>query len=624
MWIPTIHNKLRGNGLVVLRNFIQINNLPIRYKLITHFLIISIIPIICLGLLINWTVKRVVEEQVNQNTLQLISKVNETFEFYLNNMQRVTYFISFNDRIQEFFNQDGQGQIETNEFEIQRYLRNFTTLLPEVAGVLVVNSSGEYVSNELYAPGIEDLTEESWYKEAVENKGIFKMIGQPKDRHLASLVSYKNDEVVSGVRAVIDPISQEVLGVILIDLKVRTVAETLVDVRLGKTGYLTVIDEHSRPIYQPNDPLVDTIPNEWLEGKRSGTFSKEVQSQQLQFIYQKSPYSNWTTVGVFPTEESIFEIREIQFYLVIFVFIILLFGIPVSYFLSNSISKPIGQLMKFMRKAEGGELGVRYTEKRDDEIGMLGRSFNKMIKQINELLRLTERHERQKREAEFRSLQANINPHFLYNTLDTIQWMARKQKAIDIAEVVESLAKLFRIGLSKGRDMIPLDKEIEHIESYLKIQQTRYREKLQYQIEVDESVSSLYVLKFILQPLVENAIYHGIKERRGPGQIIVSAQQNNKILRLTIQDNGAGMPESRLHEIRAALRDAVRRTENQGEVKDKKGYGILNVQARIVLAFGDRYGITIESKEKVGTTLELVLPILEEDIGWEEERKKHA
>ncbi|THE11324.1 sensor histidine kinase [Bacillus timonensis] len=607
-----------------MRNFIQINNLPIRYKLITHFLIISIIPIICLGLLINWTVKRVVEEQVNQNTLQLISKVNETFEFYLNNMQRVTYFISFNDRIQEFFNQDGQGQIETNEFEIQRYLRNFTTLLPEVAGVLVVNSSGEYVSNELYAPGIEDLTEESWYKEAVENKGIFKMIGQPKDRHLASLVSYKNDEVVSGVRAVIDPISQEVLGVILIDLKVRTVAETLVDVRLGKTGYLTVIDEHSRPIYQPNDPLVDTIPNEWLEGKRSGTFSKEVQSQQLQFIYQKSPYSNWTTVGVFPTEESIFEIREIQFYLVIFVFIILLFGIPVSYFLSNSISKPIGQLMKFMRKAEGGELGVRYTEKRDDEIGMLGRSFNKMIKQINELLRLTERHERQKREAEFRSLQANINPHFLYNTLDTIQWMARKQKAIDIAEVVESLAKLFRIGLSKGRDMIPLDKEIEHIESYLKIQQTRYREKLQYQIEVDESVSSLYVLKFILQPLVENAIYHGIKERRGPGQIIVSAQQNNKILRLTIQDNGAGMPESRLHEIRAALRDAVRRTENQGEVKDKKGYGILNVQARIVLAFGDRYGITIESKEKVGTTLELVLPILEEDIGWEEERKKHA
>ncbi|WP_449536465.1 cache domain-containing sensor histidine kinase [Ferdinandcohnia sp. Marseille-Q9671] len=609
-----------------MRNFIQINNLPIRYKLITHFLLISIIPIICLGFLINWTVERVVEEQVNKNTLQLISKVNESLEFYLNNMQRVTYFISYNDRIQDFFNHNGSqpSQFETNDYEIQRYLRNFTTLLPEVAGVLVVNRAGDYVSNELYAPDTANLREETWYKEAVENKGIFKMIGQPKNRQLSSLVSYKNDEVVSGVRAVIDPVSQEVLGVILIDLKVRTVAETLVDVKLGKTGYLTVIDEQNRPIYQPKEPLIETIPNEWLEGKRSGTFSKEVQSKQLQFIYQRSPYSNWTTIGVFPSEESIFEIREIQFYLVVFVFIILLFGIPVSYFLSNSISKPIRQLMNFMRKAEGGELRVRYTEKRDDEIGMLGKSFNKMLKQINELLRLTERHERQKREAEFRSLQANINPHFLYNTLDTIQWMARKQKAFDIAEVVESLAKLFRIGLSKGRDMIPLDKEIEHIESYLKIQQTRYREKLQYQIEVDEHVSSQYVLKFILQPLVENAIYHGIKERRGPGQIIVSAQQSNGNIRLLIQDNGAGMSESQLHEIRVALKDAVRRTESQGEAKNKKGYGILNVQARIVLAFGEPYGITIESKEKVGTTLELVLPILEEDIGWEEERKQHA
>ncbi|MEC1520576.1 sensor histidine kinase [Neobacillus niacini] len=609
-----------------MKNLIQINNLPIRYKLISHFLIISIIPIICLGLLINWTVERIVEEQVNKDTLQLISKVDEALEFYLNNMQRVTYFISYNESMQDFFHNDSQqtGQNKTNEYEIQRYLRNFTTLLPEVAGVLVVNSSGEYVSNELYAPSTKDLTEESWYKEAVENKGIFKIIGQPKDRHISSLVNYKNDEVVSAVRAVIDPISQEVVGVILIDLKVRTVAETLVDVRLGKTGYLTVVDEQNRPIYQPKDPLVDTIPNEWLEGKKSGAFSKEVDSQKLQFIYQKSPYSNWTIIGVFPTEETIYEISEIQFYLVVFVFIILLFGIPLSYFLANSISKPIGQLMKFMRKAEGGELGVRYIEKRDDEIGMLGRSFNKMLKQINELLRLTERHERQKREAEFRSLQANINPHFLYNTLDTIQWMARKQKATDIAEVVESLAKLFRIGLSKGRDIITLDKEIEHIESYLRIQKTRYGEKLQYQIEVDENSSSLYVLKFILQPLIENAIYHGIKERRGPGQITLSAYEKNGKLVLVLQDNGVGMSESRLQEIRAALKDAVRRTENQGESNSKNGYGILNVQARIVLAFGEQYGITIESTEKVGTTIEMLLPILDEDIGWEEEWKLNA
>ncbi|MGJ9384506.1 cache domain-containing sensor histidine kinase [Salipaludibacillus sp. CF4.18] len=599
-----------------MKRWIQINNLPIRYKLISHFLIISIIPIICLGMLINWTVERVLEQQVNENTLQLISKVNETFEFHINNLQSITYFIAFNDDVQNFFNEgDDQLNIDTNtEYDIQRFLRNFTTLAPEVAGLLIVNNDGNYVSNEFYAQATEDLTEESWYKEAVDNKGIFKIIGQPENRNISSLVNYQNDDVVSVVRAVVDPYTQEVQGVILIDLKLRVIAETLVDVRLGKTGYLMVVDDQNQNIYLPDDPLIDTIPNDWLEGKNSGTFSKEINSQKLQFIFQKSSFANWTTIGVFPAEETIFEMREIRFYLVVFVFGLMLFGIPVSYFLSNSISKPISQLMTFMRKAEGGNLNVRYKEKRDDEIGLLGRSFNKMLTQINHLLRLTERHERQKREAEFRSLQANINPHFLYNTLDTIQWMARKQKAEDVAEVVESLAKLFRIGLSQGRDTITLTEEIDHIESYLMIQKTRYREKLNYHIDVDGGTRSLYVLKFILQPIIENAIYHGIKERRGPGHISVKAKEIEDQLMIVIQDDGVGMSELKLQEMRHTLSEAIMRTENQGDTRDKKGYGMLNVQARIKLAFGDRYGMYIQSEEKVGTKVEISLPILVNDM----------
>ncbi|WP_407271346.1 sensor histidine kinase [Radiobacillus sp. PE A8.2] len=597
-----------------MKRWIQINNLPIRYKLISHFLIISIIPIICLGFLINWTIERVLEEQVNENTLQLISKVNETLEFYINNMQSTTYFIASNEEVQQFFNQE-QSEISVDsdrKYDIQRYLRNFTTLSPEVAGILVVNNQGDYVSNEFYASPSRDLTNDSWYQEAVDNKGIFKIIGKPGTRSISSLVNYQNDEVVSVVRAVVDPFTQEVHGVILIDLKLRVIAETLVDVRLGKTGYLMVVDEQNQSIYQPDDPLIETIPKGWLEGN-AGTFSKQVNEQKLQFIFQQSPFAHWTTIGVFPAEETIFEIREIRFYLVVFVFILMLFGIPVSYFLASSISRPISQLMNFMRKAEGGQLDVRYKEQHDDEIGLLGRSFNKMLTQINHLLQLTERHERQKQEAEFRSLQANINPHFLYNTLDTIQWMARKQKAEDVAEVVESLAKLFRIGLSKGRDRIRLAEEIEHIERYLMIQKTRYREKLNFQIEIEEGKQSLYVLKFILQPIVENAIYHGIKERRGAGHIVVKVKEIKGKLSITIQDDGVGMSDEQLGGMRQALDEAIPRTENIKETRDKKGYGMLNVQARILLAFGDGYGINIDSKEKVGTIVEILLPILKEE-----------
>ncbi|WP_117169587.1 cache domain-containing sensor histidine kinase [Paraliobacillus sediminis] len=593
-----------------MKRWIQINNLPIRYKLISHFLLISIIPIICLGFLINSTVERVLEEQVNNNTSQLISKVNESLEFHINNMQSITYFIAANKDIQLFLNQNSEEESMVNEYDITDFLRNFTTISPEVAGLLVVNNEGNYMSNELYAPSGKNLTEEYWYQEAVDNKGIFKIIGKPEGRSITSLVNYRNDEVVSVVRAVVDPYTQEVLGVILIDLKVRVIAETVKDIRLGKTGYLMVIDDQNQTIYQPNEPLIDTIPDQWIDERTTGTFSKLVNDQKLQFIFHKSSFANWTTIGVFPAKETIFEIREIRYYLVIFVFIIMLFGIPVSYILSNSISKPISELMRFMRKAEEGNLAVRYHEKRHDEIGLLGRSFNKMLAQIDQLMRLTKRHERQKREAEFRSLQANINPHFLYNTLDSIQWMARKQKADDIAEVVESLAKLFRIGLSKGRDMIPLSEEIEHLESYLMIQKMRYREKLNYQIQVDESNRSLYVLKFILQPLVENAIYHGIKERRGLGHIIVTAHEKEQKLSIIIQDDGVGMSETQLEEIRQALSEAITRTENQEENRDKKGYGMLNVQARILLTFGEEYGIYMDSKKEIGTRVEIILPIL--------------
>ncbi len=597
-----------------MKHWLQINDLPIRYKLISHFLIISIIPIICLGFLINGIVERVIERQVSDNTLQLIGEVNKSIEFYINNIQSITYLIGFNEEVQYFLERDVEGEPNTsNEYQIQRFLRDFTTLSPEVAGIMVINSKGDYISNEYYAPSTQDLTEESWYKEAIENKGIFKIIGQPTGRSLSSLVNYQNDEVVSVVRAVVDPYTQDVLGVIMIDLKLRVIAETLVDVRLGKTGYLMVIDELGKEIYQQDDSLIKTIPRDWIEGKNSGTLSKEVDGQRLQLIYQKSPFTNWTTVGVFPLEETIFELREIRFYLIGFIFLLMVFGIHISYVLSNSLSHPITQLMRFMRKAEAGEFHVRYKEKRNDEIGMLGRSFNKMLQQINHLILLTKRHEREKRDAEFRSLQANINPHFLYNTLDTIQWMARKRDADDVADVVESLAKLFRIGLSKGRDIIPLEDELDHIRSYLMIQKTRYR-NINYQIHVEESIRPLYVIKFILQPIIENAIYHGIKERRGPGNIVVTAQEKEGDLLITVEDDGTGMSEIQLEEMRQALREAIARTENKGETMNKKGYGMLNVQARIQLAFGERYGIHINSEEKVGTTVEILIPMQKNKI----------
>ena len=621
----------------------SLNNQPIRYKLIIHFLLIGILPAIGLGVLIDWTASRIIERQVNDYTIQMIGKVNDSLEHYVENVQNMSYLISFDPNVDKFME---HGTYD--EMAIRTFMTGFTTLHTEVAGIVIVNDKGNYISNEMYVRSTKSLMEEDWYKQAVQSKGIFRIIGHPSGRNLASHVDYKDSEVVSFVRAVVDPITQEVKGVIMIDLKLRVFSETVKDVRLGKSGYLMVVDDSGDTIYAPNHPLLQTLPEPLAEDgtapASSGMYSAKVDGRSLQFIYRTSSFTNWMTVGVFPSGEPVSEMREIRFYVVSFAFFVCLLGIMASYYLSHSMSRPIGQLMSFMQKAESGDLTIRYWGDRQDEVGKLGRSFNLMLAQINRLIILTELQERQKREAELRSLQAHIKPHFLYNTLDTIQWMARRRNADDVADVVGSLSKLFRIGLNRGSDMIPLAEEFEHIRSYMNIQQTRYSGKISFTVSLDPAVANLYVLKLMLQPLVENAIYHGVKERRGPGVIEVSAKEEDGAVLLRVADDGAGIPPDKLARLMSKLESVSSEDGSpdgigvQREISDMNadkppadvllgsssqgggshssggeggsGYGMMNVQARVRIAFGDSYGVKIESQVGQGTIVSIRHPII--------------
>ncbi|WP_175638727.1 cache domain-containing sensor histidine kinase [Metabacillus schmidteae] len=587
------------------QRFYKLNNISIKHKVIALLLVISIVPSIGLGLLTGYTVERILEKQAADHTLQLIGQVNKTLESYMNNMQNVSYLLSMDPEIEKFLSSSTELKTEDERYRIKQFMQGLSTLYPEIAGILVVNSNGQYISNELYPKSEMKLTNESWYKEAVENDGIFTIIGHPKDRDITSHIHYGNDEVVTVVRAILEPETQRVMGVVLIDLKLRVIAEATKNVRLGKSGYLMVIDDNGENIYSPSNPIVVNPPNRLLDEEDSGYFSEKINGEGFQFIYQKLPFTNWTTVGIFSSEESVYEVRTIHFYVICFVFFVCLFGITASYYLSNSMSKPIFQLMSSMKEVESGNLSIQYKSERQDEIGMLGKSFNHMIKKINELLSLTEKQERQKREAELRSLQAHIKPHFLYNTLDTISWMARKRGADDVSDVVTALSKLFRIGLNKGHDIIFLREEMTHIESYLSIQKARYRDKLNFSINVDQKIQDVQILKLVLQPIVENAIYHGIKERKGPGHIEIKALEDNGSLLLSVSDDGKGIPEDKL----AMLNDRLDTLYKQQDQKVNFGYGMMNVQARIKLTYGEMYGLQINSQLDVGTIVSIRLPI---------------
>ncbi|XEC93056.1 sensor histidine kinase [Paenibacillus tarimensis] len=606
-------------------NWFEMNNWPIREKLILHFLLISTLPALCLGVLIGWATNNIVEKQTNEHTSQLIGNVNKSLDFYASNIQNITYFISFNPLVKQFL-AEGSAALadEQKRYEASKFLQGFTTLYPEAAGILVVNTHGEYFSNEMYARTGRSLTEEDWYQQAVEAKGIFKLIGHPSGRNVTTHANYKDYEVISVVRAILDPERQTVQGVILIDLKLRVIAETVKDVRLGKNGYLMVIDENGDAIYAPRQANPEVPVKQLLNGKGSGYFTEEADGAKMHYIYQTSSFTKWTTVGVFAARDSVMEIREINLYVILFVFVVCMLGISASYYLSHSISRPITQLTSFMRKVEEGNMHIRYTGERQDEVGLLGRSFNRMLAQISKLLVMVGEEQRSKREAELRSLQAQIKPHFLYNTLDTIQWLARKNGAGEVTEVVESLSRLFRIGLSKGNEMIGLPDELDHIRSYLIIQKTRYKDKLHYTVETDPGLNGLAVLKLILQPIVENAIYHGIKERRGPGHISVRVTEEDNALVLRIEDNGAGMTEEKLRSMRANVENAGKRITGMRNDpgSSKNGYGLANVQERIRLSFGEQYGLTIDSEWKQGTVVTIRHPVIR--AGTEEAVSKDA
>jgi two-component system, sensor histidine kinase YesM len=281
----------------------------------------------------------------------------------------------------------------------------------------------------------------------------------------------------------------------------------------------------------------------------------------------------------------------------------IIFSVIAAWSLSNSIYSPIKKLHDVTKTITQNDLQVLVTSENIDEITELGMSFNIMIGKIRELLDSKIREQENLKKAELRALQAQINPHFLYNTLDTIIWMAEAKKISQVKEIVTALSTFFRISLSKGRDWITIAEEVERTKNYLIIQKMRYHDILDFRIEMDEAVANYTILKLILQPLVENAIYHGIKNKRNGGMIVVRARQKNENeILLEVEDNGIGFTPHKLAQLQAEL------TDDSDEIKMESGFGVGNVNKRIRLYYGNPYGLSIKSEYETGTCATLVIP----------------
>jgi two-component system, sensor histidine kinase YesM len=580
------------------------NNLSLQYKLIFYFLVLILLPILIIGLLTNIIFSNAMENAASESTFQAINQVNISIETNVKNIENVINTISRHPQILDFFrlkpsdNSDKRDIIESTD---RSFLAGLTENYQEIEGIALISYNDLFISNEMYKVVQDPLTDERWYQECVQGKDGIYLTGGPVGRKIAEYKRISADEIVTIIKAVRDPSNDDIIGVVVIDLRTKVLEDVLNNTKLGKSGFIYIIDSNGGNIFSPINYIIPRVRNQWFEDKPSGVFNKYILGQHFQFIYSTSAYTKWKVVGVFSLNETLKEVANIRLYTFLILVIISIIAVGVSVVVSSSIANPIGKLRRLMKKAESGDLSVEFEVKYEDEIGQLGRSFNTMIAEIKKLIDVVYNEQKSKREAELRTLQSQIKPHFLYNTLDTIHWMAKKYGAKDVIQVISALTNLFRIGLSKGNEVIRLSEEIEHVKSYLVIQKVRYEEMLEYDIEVDEDINNLYVQKLILQPIVENAIYHGIKEKKEPGRIKITAQVKEDMLIFTIEDNGVGIPDDKLEKINFSL---------SNESGERFGYGTFNVNERIQLSYGKGYGIVINSIVGMMTEVMIKHPII--------------
>lgn len=387
---------------------------------------------------------------------------------------------------------------------------------------------------------------------------------------------------------------------------------------------LYILDSAGETIVEGTRELMDISRQHIFEnGSLESEICRKIEYDKEQYLttFSKVKSNGWIICAV-KSQSSLLKNMSVLKTLILTILVITgIISIFIIILMAYSITTPLRRLIKIMDKVKRGDFNVRYDYSAKNEVGELAESFNIMIEEIDKLVaqlnihidalkeekRKVKQIQVKKREAELKALQAQINPHFLYNTLNTITWEAANIGAKQISTISNSLGKFFRIALSDGKEIISLKEELEHAESYLKIQKIRYDTKLSYEIDIDRELYSFSIIKLIIQPLIENAIYHGIRAGKENGMIKIYGQKKTNLLGtdvliLTVWDNGLGIDKDRLEDINEALM--------RGETQPDLGYGIYNVNERIRLYFGEEYGLSLESVEGSYTKAVIVIPKL--------------
>lgn len=579
----------------------------IQSTIMLTFSVISILLMLALGIVLDVRFSAVSKKEVLKSAQKLMEQTGESLEDYLIAMRQISDAAYYN-AIKEY---DFSSQSQ----DIQKSLNLlYEANKDQLQSIALYNQYGSLIVAEPVALQKEDpdVTRQDWFKKATEELENMHF-STPHIQNLFDDAAFRYHWVIS-LSSMVELTNggDSRLGVLLVDMDFSSISRLMKKINdTDSDQYYYLCDSSGEIIYHPRQvQLGDGIGrenNRTVAAYKDGVYDEVFGGERRKAIVKTISYTGWKLVGVFPNSMFRRGMINVRYFIILLLLLMVMMLVVINRIVSVRISRPILKLNASVLDYEAGARPEIYIGG-SQEIRHLGYSIQKSYEKIDDLMRRIVKEQNERRKSELDALQSQINPHFLYNTLDSITWMIEGEKNDEAAYMITQLARFFRISLSKGHTVISVRDELLHAQSYMNIQKIRYKDSFDVKFEIDPAVNSYCAVKLVLQPLLENAINYGVSGI-DDGEITVLGNVRGGDVILTVRDNGIGIPEGDV---------ALLLTDNNRVHRHGSGVGLVNVNRRIQLLFGGEYGLRIESEPDEGTSVSVCIPA----VPFTEENRK--
>lgn len=585
------------------RLWLFLANLPMERKLIVVFVFVLSLPITYVSYLSSRSTFNSVLQSSTKSAGQMAGNASDTIDRYIADLKRYTALPLYNTDVQ-FYLEQQNADWEKNT-SMSMFLSYLIHTKEEMTAVYLVDKYG-YVFYDR-APGINELfpaERMAQWRSLTEEAGVGPVV---QDRHTIRVNSGEHREVFSVMRTVSSVSMLKPIGMIVFDIDIKLFKGIADPVNAVTQGNTIIVDEHGGLVYggisadSAGSAHADSPDREQQDialllektGGPEGHFQIRLEEQDYLAVYTVSQKTGWTTMVTIPLERILTPVQKTRNTLILTTLAIVAIALVVATFISHALTKPLKSLVRLMKQVQHGNLDVWLSPKYNDEIGMIGSHFNRMIIRVKDLIQEVSLTEKRKQKADMRALQNQINPHFIYNTLESIRMLAESSEDPRVAELTYLLGLQMRYGIVRSEEMVTVRHELDHVRNYLNLLHIRFPDKFRLQMDVPEAFLPLPLLKLVFQPVVENAVFHGLEAKEGPGTILITAWSEDGKTVFCVEDDGVGMDGDTLRLLNSNLLDS---TDNE-----KFGIGLRNVNERLRLHYGSACGLQVFSEPGRGT-----------------------